>query len=92
MNNKRKRDYLTTHKQIRDKLVELSNEGDRACVEVSGLASELGMDTRTIYSHLKIMEVDGVGVFMDINEKQFCTKQGIALLASMLRLNEKEGE
>ena len=92
MSAEAKQDYLTKHKQIRDKLVELSSKGDRACVEVSGLASELRMDTRTVYSHLKIMEVDGVGVFMDINEKQFCTKQGIALLASMLRLNEKEVE
>lgn len=87
-----KQDYLTKHKQIRNKLAELSSKGGRACVDVSRLASELGMDTRTVYSHLKIMEVDGVGVFMDIDEKQFCTKQGIALLSAMLRLNGKEVE
>jgi hypothetical protein len=56
------------------------------------LASHLGMDTRTVKSHLKIMEVDAVGVFMDPDEKQFCTKEGVALLANILKLNNKDSE
>jgi hypothetical protein len=35
------------------------------------------------------MEVDTVGVFMDSSEKQFCTKEGIALLANLLKLDDK---
>lgn len=88
----RQRDYIAKHKQIRDKLIKLSSKGERACVDVSWLASQLRMDIRTVRAHLRIMEVDGVGVFTDINEKQFCTKEGIALLASMLKLSQKDIE
>jgi hypothetical protein len=48
------------------------------------------MDKRTVRSHLKIMEVDAVGVFMDHDEKQFCTKEGVALLASILKITDNE--
>jgi DNA-binding transcriptional ArsR family regulator len=88
MSVERQRDYIARHKQIRNKLIKLCSKGERACVDVSWLASQLGMDIRTVRAHLKIMEVDSVGIFMDVNEKQFCTKEGIALLASMLKLNE----
>ena len=73
-------------------MVELTNESERACFDVSQLASQLGMDARTVRAHLKIMEVDAVGVFMDPGEKQFCTKEGIALLANVLKLNNKLDE
>jgi DNA-binding transcriptional ArsR family regulator len=89
MNNKRERDYIAKHQQIRNKLIELVGESERACFDVAQLASQLGMDIRTVRAHLKIMEVDAVGVFMDPSEKQFCTKEGIAMLANMLKLNEK---
>ena len=92
MSNKREQDYIAKHQQIRDKLVELAEESERACFDVSQLASQLGMDVRTVRAHLKIMEVDAVGVFMDPGEKQFCTKAGIALLATVLKLNHKIGE
>ena len=92
MSNKREQDYIVKHQQIRNKLVELANESERACFDVSQLASQLGMDTRTVRAHLKIMEVDAVGIFIDPGEKQFCTKEGIALLANMLKINDKTEE
>lgn len=92
MNSKHERDYIAKHQQIRDKLVELVSESERACFDVAQLASQLGMDIRTVRSHLKIMEVDAAGVFMDPGEKQFCTKKGIALLANMLNMKEKAGD
>ncbi len=92
MGSRRDRDYIDKHQQIRAKMVELVSESGRACFDVSQLASQLGMDVRTVRSHLKIMEVDAVGVFMDPGEKQFCTKEGVALLANMLKLNEKASD
>jgi hypothetical protein len=92
MSNKYERDYIAKHQQIRDKLLELVSESERACFDVARLASELRMDIRTVRAHLKIMEVDAVGVFMDPGEKQFCTKEGIAMLANMLKLKEKTAE
>ena len=85
MSSKYERDYITKHQQIRSKLIEMVSKGDHACVDVSQLASQLGMDIRTVRAHLKTMEVDAVGVFMDPSEKQFCTKEGIILLANMLK-------
>ena len=92
MSSNYERDYIAKHQQIRNKLVDLVREGEFACVEVSQLASKLGMDIRTVRAHLKIMEVDAVGVFMDPAEKQFCTKEGVAVLANMLKSKEKADE
>jgi DNA-binding transcriptional ArsR family regulator len=91
MRSKRERDYIAKHQQIKNKLVEMVSKSERACIDVNKLASQLKMDIRTVRSHLKIMEVDAIGVFMDLEEKQFCTKEGISLLASTLNLNEKAG-
>jgi hypothetical protein len=85
-------DYLSKHEQIREKLIELTKESRRACFDVSRLASELGMDIRTVRAHLRIMEIDMVGVFMDPSEKQFCTKEGLSLLANILKVDKKEDE
>ena len=82
-------EYNAKHQQIRKKLIELVSESGSACVDVSRLAGQVKMDIRTVRAHLKVMEVDSVGVFMDSSEKQFCTKEGIALLANILKLNEK---
>ena len=92
MSSQREREYIAKHQQIRNKLLELVTKSDRACVDVSKLSYQLRMDIRTVRAHLKIMEVDAIGVFMDPAEKQFCTKEGIALLANMLKLNEKAVE
>ena len=92
MRSKHDRDYIDKHQQIRNKLVELASKSERACFDVAQLASQLKMDIRTVRAHLKVMEVDAVGVFMDPGEKQFCTKEGIALLANMLNRREKATE
>jgi hypothetical protein len=89
MSSKQERDYLTKHQLIRNKILELTSKSERACFDVTQLASHLRMDIRTVRAHLRIMEVDAVGIFMDSGEKQFCTKQGIAMLANMMNLNEK---
>ena len=89
MSGNREQDYLAKHKQIRNNLLEKVSKGEHACVDVSQLASQLGMDVRTVRAHLRIMEVDAMGVFMDSSEKQFCTKEGIALLAHTMKLDER---
>ncbi len=91
MSSKREQDYIAKHQLIKNKLVEMVDQNDRACADVTKLASQLKMDIRTVRSHLKIMEVDALGVFMDHDEKQFCTKEGISLLVNALKLNEKTG-
>ena len=50
------------------------------------------MDVRTVRAHLEIMEVDAVGVFLDTTRKQFCTKEGVALLANSLKLTGSSSE
>ncbi len=86
MSSKRHRDYLTRHKRIRDKLMDTVSSTGSGCVDVAQLAYRLGMDVRTVRAHLEIMEVDSAGVFVDSAKKQFCTKEGIALLANALKL------
>ena len=81
--------YITKHQKIKDKLIEKSRTSEHACFDVAQLALDLKMDIRTVRAHLKIMEVDAIGVFMDAGQKQFCTKDGIALLANALGVYEK---
>ena len=84
MNDKRLRGYVARHEQIRKKLIEMAKESEGECFSVAKIASELGMDQRTVRAHLKILEVDNAGVFVDADEKEFCTREGIALLAKRL--------
>ncbi|MFC2033775.1 hypothetical protein ACFLUB_04615 [Chloroflexota bacterium] len=85
MESKHTQDYIAKHQRIMNKLIEMTKEVEYACFDVAPLASQLGMDIRTVRAHLRIMEVDAVGVFMGPSEKQFCTKEGIALLASLMK-------
>jgi hypothetical protein len=68
-------------------MIDMVKNAGFGCVDVSQLAYRLGMDVRTVRAHLAIMEVDSVGVFVDSTKKQFCTKEGIALLANTLELS-----
>ena len=88
MSSKHERDYVTKHEQIRNKLMEMIKEDGYGCFPVSKIAVELGMDQRTVRAHLKILEVDNAGVFADPEEKEFCTREGIALLAKKLGLTK----
>ena len=89
MNSKSERDYIARHQQIRSKLLQMSKDSNCACFHVSKIAAELGMDQRTVRAHLKILEIDKAGVFLDAEEKEFCTKEGLALLADKIGLREK---
>ena len=90
MPGKYEREYIAKHEQIRDKLMDVIRESGRGCFFVTEIAAALGMDQRTVKAHLKVMEVDNIGVFTDPAEKQFCTKEGIAILSNMLKLSETE--
>lgn len=92
MTSNRQRDYLAIHKRIREKLIDTVNSTGRGCVDVMQLAYRLRMDVRTVRAHLEIMEVDSAGLFIDSSKKQFCTKEGIALLANALKLRDSNIE
>ena len=84
MSGKRKRDYVDRHEQIVKKLTEIAQESGSGCFSVAKLAAELGMDQRTVRAHLRIIEFDNAGVFIDSEEKQFCTREGVNLLSKKL--------
>lgn len=86
MVTKYEREYISKHEQILKKLAQLTRESCGGCIAVSKLATELGMDQRTVRAHLKILEVDRGGVFADVDGKEFCTREGIVLLARRLGL------
>ena len=88
MSAKSKRGYTARHEQIRNKLIQMANDNKCGCIRISRIATELGMDQRTVKAHLKIIEMDKAGVFLDPEEKEFCTKEGISLLANKLGLKE----
>jgi hypothetical protein len=92
MNSKSDRDYITRHQQIRDKLLDMAKESNCACFHVSKIAADLGMDQRTVRAHLRILEIDKAGVFLDAEEKEFCTKEGLTLLAEKIGLRETATE
>ena len=84
MGGKYERDYTARHEKILKKIMEIEAQGDSACFPISRIATELKMDQRTVRAHLKIIEIHNLGAFMDPEEKQFCTKGGITLLAKKL--------
>ena len=92
MNSKFDRAYVERHQQIRDRLIQMVKESKRGCFHVSEIATALGMDHRTVRAHLKILEIDNAGIFLDHKEKEFCTKEGLALLVGKVRLREEETE
>jgi len=83
------KDYIDRHQKIVSKLIEMVAENDCACLPVSKLATEVGMDQRTVRTHLKIIEIHHGGVFVDGDDREFCTKEGVASLVKRLKL-EKE--
>ena len=92
MPGKYERDYTARHERIRNKLMEMAKETDCGCFPVSKIAAKLGMDQRTVRAHLKIIEINNAGVFLDFKEKEFCTREGLILLADRLRLKEIAAE
>ena len=47
----------------------MTKDFECGCFPVSKIAAELGMDQRTVRAHLKIIEIDNAGVFLDPMEK-----------------------
>jgi len=88
MSEKDERDYIARHMKIVKELIEMSRESDSACFSVAKIAARLGMDQRTIRAHLKVVEVDNTGAFVDAKQKEFCTKEGIIALAKKLGLTD----
>ena len=86
MQGKYHRDYTARHERIRDKLAEMTRDSECGCFPVLKIASALGMDQRTVRAHLKIIEINNAGVFLDPEEKEFCTREGLILLARRLGL------
>ena len=92
MNSKFDRAYVERHQQIRDRLIQMVKESKCGCFPVSKIAADLGMDQRTVRAHLKISEIDQAGVFLDARKKEFCTKEGLALLAERIGLIDEAAE
>ncbi len=88
MSDKRECDYIARHEQIIRELTEMAKESDSGCFSVAKIAARVGMDHRTVRAHLKIIELDNVGVFVDPELKEFCTRDGIIMLARRLGLKE----
>ena len=88
MSEKVERGYITTHEKIVKELIEMTRESTSACFSVTKIAARLGMDQRTIRAHLKVIELDNIGVFVDTEQKEFCTKEGIIMLAKRLGLTD----
>lgn len=86
MHSKGNRDYTIRHERIVDKLMEMAQECNCGCFPVPKIATALGMDQRTVRAHLRIIEIDSGGVFLDSDEKQFCTREGLVLLVNRLGL------
>jgi DNA-binding transcriptional ArsR family regulator len=92
MGSRYNKDYVDRHERIVNKLIEMAVKDDCACLPVSKLATEVGMDQRTVRTHLKIIEMHHAGVFVDGDDREFCTKEGIASLAKKLGLSEPRAE
>jgi len=88
VSDKHERGYITKHEQIVKELNEMTRESDAPCFSIATIATRLGMDQRTVRAHLKIIEVDNIGVFVDPEQKKFCTKNGILMLAKRLGLKD----
>ena len=92
MSNTHEREYIDKHEQIMSKLLQMVEETGSGCISVHQIAVELGMDQRTVKSHLKIMEIHNAGVFADPNEKEFCTREGLVMLAKKIGLKDANFE
>ena len=92
MGSRYNKDYVERHQKVVNKLIELVEKHDCACLQVSKLAAEVGMDQRTVRTHLKIIEMHHAGVFVDGEDREFCTREGVAALAKRLRLGEAADE
>jgi hypothetical protein len=92
MSEEYSREYVEKHKRVMEKIEEVTSTNVCACIPVRKLAEESKMDERTAKAHLEILELHGVGTFLDSERRVFCTKKGIKKLATKLGLTVKESE
>jgi hypothetical protein len=88
--NQPSRDYVEKHRQVKEKVEEISSECECACILVRRLSEELKMDERTVKAHLEILEMHKAGTYLDSDRKVFCTTEGIKRIADKLDLRLKE--
>jgi len=79
-------EWLERHRRI----VEFLNKGSGIVSSVTSTARELGMDPRTLRTHLEVIRIDGAGDFLDPQKKTFCTRKGIISLVQKLGIRVKE--
>ncbi len=70
------KDYLKENLKIRLKVEELSKKRTFGCVSVREIATILHKDSRTVQTHMQIMENYSHGIFIDNKKTLFCTKDG----------------
>jgi DNA-binding Lrp family transcriptional regulator len=87
------REWVKRHKKVKEIVEKIVEEAPCACTPIMKVAEELKADPRTIKAHFDVMREDGVGTYLDPDEKIFCTKSGIKKLAKemKLRIAEEEG-
>ena len=84
------RDYVEKHKKIKERFESITNENICGCVPVKRLADDLKMDQRTVRSHLEIITMHKEGVYLDPENKIFCSKKGVMRLAEKVGLRLKD--
>lgn len=85
--NTRVKNYLQTHKKIKNTVIMHTTAKACGCVNVKDVANEVKVSQKTARIHLDIMEIDGVGSYLDSNRKIFCSKDGVDKLQK--RINRK---
>lgn len=75
------REYLRAHKAVKNSVERNTVKKACGCVSVNDIANELSVEPGTVKVHLDLMTIDGVGKYLDNNEKMFCTREGIKRLA-----------
>jgi len=90
--NQSSREYVEKHRQVKEKVEQVSSKCACACIPVRRLSEELKMDDRTVKAHLEILEMHKIGTYLDEDKKVFCTANGIRKIAGKLdlKIGEKE--
>jgi len=79
--------YLDEHKKIKEAIEVKTEKKILRCVNLSDLTGSLGMDTKALKKHLKLMEIDEYGEFNN-EKKLFCLSKPVEKLRE--RMKEKK--
>ena len=80
MSDVRVKEYLQTHKKIKNVVREKTLNEVYCCVKVDDVANKLGIDPKTAKIHLDLMEIDEFGSYLDEDHEMFCSTEGIERL------------